>query len=95
MDAMVERFADLRGGRTPDGRHGAAARGDTRLAEGNAPQDVDRRPDRWTWAAVLHPDGDATDVVVPVASGPPRTCRRMPWTATMTRNVSPRLRRSL
>ncbi|MFJ2260361.1 molybdopterin oxidoreductase family protein [Streptomyces sp. NPDC087844] len=62
MDSSVDRIAEPWGGRTPYGRHEPwPARVDTYLAEGVAPDQVER----WVrTASILHSDGDAMDVAV-------------------------------
>ncbi|MFE6281119.1 molybdopterin oxidoreductase family protein [Streptomyces sp. NPDC057877] len=62
MDSSVDRIAQPWGARTPYGRHEPwPARVDTYLAEGVAPEQVDR----WVQtASILHSDGDAMDVAV-------------------------------
>ncbi len=62
MEASVDRIAHPWGSRTPHGRHDPwPARVDTYLAEGVAPDSVQR----WVQAAsILHSDGDAMDIAV-------------------------------
>lgn len=62
MESPVDRIAQPWGARTPYRRHEPwPARVDTHLAEGVAPEDVER----WVQtASILHSDGDAMDVAV-------------------------------